>query len=287
MTTIVNDFSFQLTDTGLIIGDDAQVGVPFIDIGSVSGLDNAPYRVTKRDHEGVDGGFIDAEFETGRDITIDGTIYANGQPMEAYLDSLKANWAPSTTLMPLYFLNLENGIRMVRVKPLGVHYNWETLRRTGMANVSFSAYAEDPRIYTATQQTVTFNVNATVYSGFGFPLGFSFGFGGVVVTSDGQFVNNAGNRPTPMVMTIVGACVNPIIICDTTNSTLQFNLTMGVSDTLVIDTQYKTVTLNGANRRSTLQNPGWFFLQPGNNFVRFRSTSGTATMAMVYRAAWR
>src|ERR1700743_1882487 len=116
MSTLVNDSTFQLLDTGVILNDDTVLNVPFIDIEEVTGFDNAPYRQTKRDHEGVDGGFMDAEFETGRDIALIGTVYANNNPLETFLDKLKANWAPSSVLVPLYYYTVDQGLRVLYVK---------------------------------------------------------------------------------------------------------------------------------------------------------------------------
>lgn len=288
MSTLVNDSTFQLSDTGIILNDDSVGGLPFIDIESVSGLDSAPFRQTKRDHEGVDGGFMDAEFEQGRDISFVGIVYANGNPLETFLDSLKANWAPSTTLVPLYILTNDTGLRVVYVKPLGVQYDWDNLRRLGMTAITFSAYAEDPRLYTGTLNSVIVPLGAFVLTGFAFNFGFNLSFGGVTTTADGQFIPNSGNRPAPVVLTITGPVVNPIILNDTVSAVMSFNITLGVGETLVIDTQYHTVRLNGiTNRRTSMILPGWFNLLPGNNFIRFRATSGTGSLSVAYRSSWR
>jgi hypothetical protein len=288
MSTLVNDTTFQLSDTGIVLNDDSIANIPFVDIEQVVGLSNAPYRQTKREHEGVDGGFMDAEFETGRDIILVGVVYANNNPLETFLDSLKANWAPSATLIPLYLFTNDTGLRVVFVKPLGCQYDWDALRRTGMTAITFTAYAEDPRIYSGALQTTNLPLGAFVFTGFAFPLGFPFGFGGVSTTTDGQFVYNLGNRPAPVVMTVTGPVANPIILNDTTSSVMQFSITLGSTDTLTIDTQYHTVRLNGVtNRRSSMIVPGWFMLQVGANFIRFRGTSGTGTLSVAYRASWR
>lgn len=294
MSTLINDTTFQLSDSGVILNDDALGTLPFIDVETVSGLDNAPYRQTKRDHEGVDGGYMDAEFEQGRDIAIQGIVYANGNPLETFLDTLKANWAPSSVPIPLYVLTTDVGLRVMFVKPLGCKYDWDALRRTGMTAITFTAYAEDPRIYSGTLQTTILPLGAFIFSGFSFSLGFPFGFGGVSTTSDGQYVYNIGNRSAPLVMTITGPVVNPVILNDTTSSIMQFNITLGIGETLVIDTGHRTIRLNGVtNRRTTLTIPGWFNLEAdpiapgGANFIRFRGTSGTGTLTVAYRASWR
>lgn len=289
MTTISTTFSYQLGDTGVILNDDSQFEQTFVDIDTVTGLDNASYRETKRDHEGNEGGFIDAEFETGRDISLTGTIYFNGNSITTFLDSIKENWAPSKTLIPLYLLSDDpTDVRFVMVKPLGCKYNLDTAIRVGATNVQFNAYGEDPRIYGNNVQIVTIPVGAIVYTGFGFNLGFSFSFGGVSTTSDSKIISNGGNRPTPVVMTISGPVTNPYVYNNTTGNLMKFTYDLPVGQTLVIDSQYHTVRLNGTtNRRSALTLPGWFDLAKGDNDIRFRAEAGTGTLQVQSRDAWR
>lgn len=141
----LDDFEFQLDNTGVTLNTTATI--PYVDISRVAGLDNAPYRETMRDHEGVDGGFLDAEFEKGRDIILDGVIYADGSNVESYLDSIKRNYAPVTSPIPFYFKVPGVSERLIYVKPRGVRYNWEQARRLGITEAQFMLFAEDPRIY--------------------------------------------------------------------------------------------------------------------------------------------
>lgn len=289
MPTLVNPLTFQLNDNGVILNDDIfTVSGPFVDIDVVKGLDSAPYRETKRDHEGVDGGFMDAEFETGRDISLEGVVYGNGQPLEPYLDQLKGNFGPVQNPIPFYFLTETGLARMMFVKPLGVRYDWDTQRRLGMTPIQLRMYAEDPRIYEQNLNSVTISLNSTVSSGFGFPLSFPLGFGGVVGGVDGKFINNIGNRSTPATITITGPIDTPVITNDVTGDVLQFNISLTATDTLVIDLGNHTVRLNGAtNRRNTLQVANWFLLSPGNSYIRFRASSGTGNATIKFRSAWR
>lgn len=289
MPTLVNPLSFQLNDNGVILNDDIfSVGAPFVDINVVKGLDNAPYRETKRDHEGVDGGFLDAEFETGRDISLEGVVYSNGQPLETYLDQLKGNFAPVQNPIPFYYITETGLARMLFVKPRGVRYDWDMSRRIGITPIIFSMYAEDPRIYEQNLNTVIIPLNSLVSTGFSFPLTFNLSFGGVTAGIDGRYLNNIGNRPTPAVITITGPTDTPIIINDLTGDTLQFNISLSSTDTLDIDLANHTVRLNGfTNRRNTLQIPNWFLLGPGNSYVRFRASSGSGSATVKFRSAWR
>src|SRR6266487_2682760 len=121
MATLVNPLSFQLNDNGVILNDDLiYPNTPFVDITEVSGLGNAEYRETKRDHEGNDGSFMDAEFELGREIRLKGTVYGNSAPLEPYLDDLKENFAPVTSPIPFYFITENGTTRLIYVKPRGV-----------------------------------------------------------------------------------------------------------------------------------------------------------------------
>lgn len=284
---LTEDLTFKLKDAGVILN--SSVTSPFVDINKVTGLDSAPYRTTERDWEGNDGGFMDAEFEKGRSIVLDGTVYADTGSIESYLDSLKANYAPSTTLQNFYFKVPGQAERLLFVKPLGCRYDWDELRRLGQCAIQFSMFAEDPRIYDSTQSSASVPLGATVYTGFGFNLGFSFGFGGTSSTTDQVTITISGNRPTPPIFSIAGPVTNPRILNDVTGDELRFNITLDVTDVLTIDTKYKTVRLNGtSNRRSALVAPDWYFLEPGSNTLRYRAESSSASILTIYyRNAWR
>lgn len=286
--TLTQDMTWQLGDSGFTLNTDIVPGAPFVDVEAVTGLASAPYRETKKDHEGVDGGFLDAEFETGRDLLITGTLYSNGNPIESVLDLLKSQWAPSRTLVPLYYTtNATLGTRVLFVKPRGLIYDIDLLIRTGTTAIQFGAYAEQSHIFDTQQTSALMNVGATIFTGFAFPLSFSFGFGGVSTTSDGQIFTNNGNRPTPVVFTITGPVTNPVIYSDENGVNMAFAINLASTDQLVIDTYYRTVRLNGSNRRAFMTTAGWFHLLPGANTLRFRAAAGTGTLLVQYRSAWR
>lgn len=284
---LTEDLTFRLTTTGVILNTTASQ--PFVDITKVTGLDSAPYRTTERDWEGNDGGFMDAEFEKGRAVVLDGTVFCDTGSIEDYLDDLKANFAPATTLQNFYFKVPGQVERVLFVKPLGCRYDWDELRRTGQAAIQFSVFAEDPRIYDSALLSATVPLGAQVFTGFGFNFGFDFGFGGTSTTTDQVTIIIGGNRPTPPIFEIIGPVTNPRILNDVTGDELRFNIELFALDVLTIDTKYKTVRLNGtANRRSALVAPDWYFLEPGSNTLRYRAESVAAsTLNIYYRNAWR
>ena len=284
----MDTFSYKLNDTGVVLNPTDTSVLPFVDITKVSGLDTPELRTTERDHEGTDGGFLDAEFEKMRTIVLEGQVIGDVNYVETFLDTLKGNWAPRRTSIPFYFAHPGVAERCIFVKPLGCRYDIDALRRVGSADIQFICQAEDPRIYDTALQTVQVAQGLPITTGTSYPLAYSFGFG-AVVSPEGSMVVNGGNRPTPAVITLTGPVTNPVIYNDTTGNTLTFEIDVATGDTLVIDLGYRTVKLNGSvSRRSALIEPDWFLLEPGGNFLRYRATTGGATSASVaFRNAWR
>lgn len=287
MTIGLDDYEFQLDDTGVLLNSDSST--PFVDITKVTGLDSAPYRETIRDHEGTDGGFIDAEFEKGRDVILDGTVYGTVGDVESYLDNLKANFAPVTSPIPFYLKPGTVDERVIFVKPRGMRYDWEAARRLGITNAQFMMFAEDPRIYSSAETNTNIGYGGDAGLGLAFSFAFNVNFGGGA-TPGGTTVTNNGNRPTPVEFIVTGPIINPIITKTATGESLYFIIELTASDTLTINTRDRTVYLNGSsNRRNTMQSPAqWFFLDPGDNFIGFGGLSGSgSTLDINFRSAWR
>lgn len=265
------DYTYQLGDDGVLLNADDTTST-FVDITKVEGLDSAPPRSTERDHEGTDGGFMDAEYEKGRPVTLEGTVYAIDSDLEPYLDDLKYNWSLSRTPIPLYFKKPGVAERVLFVKPLGCRYDYESSVRVGQAEIQFQAYAEDPRAYESTLQSVNIYQGEQVITGRGYPRSYPYGYG-VSTAVVGTSLTVGGNRPTPPLFTINGPVSKPQIINETTGDLMIFDIDLIVGDSLVVDVKNRTVTLNGQNRRAALRAPNWFFLDPGTNYIRYRAES--------------
>lgn len=280
------DYTFKLGDTGVVLNTEAVT--PFVDITRIIGFDSADARETIREWEGNDGTFMDAEFEKGRNVVLEGSLYADTDAIEMFLDSLKENWAVRRDLTPLYFKPAGVDERALLVKPLGIRYDWESARRWGETRVQFRAFAEDPRIYSGSESLYFVELNSVAVGGFGFPFGFPFGFG-TASTGLGTNLPNVGNRPTPFEVIIQGPTVNPSIANDDTGEQMDFNITLTTGSFLVVNTKYRTVLLDGvANRRNTLVSPTWFNLQPGDNHIRYLAdVAGALPLQFTYRSAWR
>lgn len=284
-----SDYTWQLGDSGVILNpDELTADPPSVDIVRVVGMDSAPIRETERDHEGTDGGFLDAIWEKGRPVILEGLAYATPANIMMFLDDLKDNFAPSRTLVPFYMRYPGMNDRVLFVKPKGCRYDLEAGVRLGKVPVQFQVYAEDPRIYDATLEQVILPLSGLAITGRGYPKGYSYGYGPTVAPQTQNVVNN-GNRPTPVKFTVYGPITTPEIVNESTGQTLKVNITLGASDYLDIDTHYKTVLLNGSvSRRGLLEEPNWFYLQKGDNFLRYRAGSlDSSTVTVQYRHAWR
>jgi len=250
--------------------------LPFVDITSVEGLDSTDVRLQTHDREGLHGGYAASQFETLRTVTLEGIVYADPLNMEAYLDSLKANFAPSTVDKKLYF-GTDTGMRFVWGKSQGFKYAKDNQRGRGVVNFQVQIVCQDPRIYSPTE--ITTSANATD-----------------AVTNAYTVVNNPGNRDTFSRFNIFGPAETGMLIILQSGlgrMQLQYNGALAAGDLLTVDTERRTVMLNyftnvrgnlGAFTTGTL----WLPLQPGDN--RFQCQRGGATVFSyqhTFRPAWR
>lgn len=266
-------FEFLLVDDsgfGITLNTDVNPYAPFVDIDTVSGLDSPDFRETFRDHEGADGGFLDAEFEKGREINLSGTVYGPADMIEGYLDQLKQSFAPRRTPTKFYYYVPTVGLRFMYVKTRGIRYDWSQARRIGTTPIQFKLYAEDPRQYTVPINDYFRQVSLYAATGFGFNLGFSFGFGSTSA-ADTFTINNLGNRPSPLTVKVIGPAVDWRLISDTVNGNVSISTSLTADDYEVVDMLNHTVKLNGlANRRADVYVDDWFLVQPGSNTLRYQ-----------------
>ncbi len=136
---------------------------------------------------------------------------------------------------------------------------------------------------TQTSLTLTLPKSGGVTIPATFPLVFGASSGGSLIAT------NAGTAETYPTITLQGPLINPSITNETTGERLALTLTLGASDTVVINMARRTILQGGTTNRMGAKSAGSTFwsLSPGDNTLRFRADAydvGTATVA--YRSAY-
>lgn len=101
-------------------------------------------------------------------------------------------------------------------------------------------------------------------------------------------VYNRGTTKAPVQITIHGPLTTGWRVDNvTTGETSAFDLSLGVSDILVIDTQTKTALLNGSPVNGLIQG-SWWQLNPRSNTIRLYGTyDPAANFALLGKSTWR
>ncbi len=151
--------------------------------------------------------------------------------------------------------------------------------------------ATDPRRYSVAEYTSPLaGLPAPGIGGLSFPLSFplSFGTPGIpgVVT-----VTNAGEAVTWPTYVVTGPVTAPVITNTTSGRVLQWasSFTLAAGQTMTVDTDARSVVVDGAARRDTLQVADWAPLTVGDNVIVFNG-SGTydpaAGLVVKWRSSW-
>ncbi len=276
----LTDYTFCFGDTGFVFNTDS-TGLPFIDVTSVTGLDDAPLRMNTAEHSQMDGTYVDTPYISMRTIGITGTLYTDPFDTDSLLDQLKADFA-SNVVRPFYYKLPNRSIRFVNGQGGGLQYPIDTNRRLGITKIQAVVLAGDPYIYDYPAQIVNTGSPAVITTGMAFNTGFNITFGGGVPPAQGTLINNGTLTAYPLI-TLTGPLTNPVL-SDGNGVTMSFSITLNAGDILTIDCRYKSVVLNGVqNRRSALSGLKWISVPPGTSdtvFLNAASGTGTAQFTM-------
>lgn len=223
----------------------------------LAGLNEMPAIRTADESRAGDHGFFQGVDLLGERVVRLG-LYILGASLadyDAQCDSVEGAFAVQPAEQPLvYTLGDATQTRQVNCRPRKVVIPRDPQRvgRSGIATVEL--VATDPRKYAQATTTLTTGL-AAVSGGMTFnatfPLSFGATGGGGTTTA-----TNSGNFQTPLMFTIAGPVVNPIIDNLTTGQSLLFTITLASTDTLVISgagTSACAIVLNGtASRRNAL-----------------------------------
>lgn len=273
-------------DTFQIHGGSNGLGLTGTDLGSPAPrpvADVRPYQ-----HGAVDR----TAYYGPRVLELRGCIHATDKAtLWSLLDDLKGNLALGSTHVLKFRRDGETFDQRAEFRVDGPVLTPVASGMTGpYVTWSVAIFCADPRFYSDTESSASYDPTTTGTGGLLFSLDFPLEFSG-----DGSAtldVVNEGNVGTPPTFTITGPVTNPIIDNDSTGESIY---TTGValtsSQTLVINVADRTCLLDGTTNRPDLIDASattWFDLEPGTNQLRMRGlgmSSGQTALSVIYRSA--
>ena len=145
--------------------------------------------------------------------------------------------------------------------------------------------ATKPFIYDDSETTVFSGILSASSSGLTWPLTWPLNWG--TVSASSFTATNAGDTAAEWRANIPGPVTNPVLTHVTKAESLVLEITVADGDYLEIDSDARTILLNGtASRFSALTTNEWFTLDPGANELTYRADSGTSTVSITYRSTW-
>jgi hypothetical protein len=275
---------FQLEFGGVLLGD----GTAY-DIVAVSGLDDLPDARTSDTPRPSDHGlFPGNDYSGGRTIEMELEVSgATDAAFRSSIASLAAATIPGAAESALVFqLPGFSGARRINCRPRRRSLPVDVAFALRYGVVALQFFATDPRIYADTE-TELITVAATSGGGRTYPRTYPLtyaagGVGGTLVAT------NAGNFPTRPTLTVTGPCNQPRIENVTAGKHLEVAVNLAAGETLVIDTDARTVLLGGtASRYSFLTAASqWWEIAAGDNSLKFTSASNVGTLEVHFRSAW-
>ena len=178
------------------------------------------------------------------------------------------------------------GKRRINCRPRGliVPIDLDWFYEIPVVTVRFDATS--PYILDDTETIVVSSLLTAGSSGLTWPLTWPLNWGTVETAS--FTVTNSGTQPAEFCATIPGPVTNPKLVHVGSGSELEFGITLSAGEFLEVDTDARTVLLNGtASRYSTITaGSTWFHLDPGSNELSYRADSGTSNLTITFRSTW-
>lgn len=261
-------------------------------IVAITGLASQP-GVTTSDRERLrrHGLLPGDDFLVGRSILLEIEVHATSTTtFNDAMQNLLTALIPGNEEQPFVFQvpGLASGLKaQINCRPRKRDIPLDRSYYSSMGRAMIEFYATDPRIYL---NLVQYDVTdmAVTGGGWNFNTTFDLDFG---IAAMGGIIaaENMGTFSTPLVFRIDGPCVDPVIENSTTGHTLALSYTLNAGEYLLIDTETRSVMLNGtASRYSDLTSTStWWDLPPGISNIVFRAaTTDVAQLTITWRSAW-
>lgn len=254
-------YEYMFKDNGVKLNGPISSTTSGIDVEKISGLDMPEVIQNASDLDGMHGGFVSAAFVGPRTIIIDGMIYSPVNSIDTYIDTLVKNYMPSNTEYPFWYRDTY-ALRYIMAKSLGVKYDIENLRSSGRSSVQIQLICENPIKRVDLANTVISAVNTPVT------------------------ITNAGNVATWQTITIPGPFTSIRLTNVTTGQILNLALNVASGSTVVIDTRYRSVRVDGVQRSGAIEG-SWWKLEPGaNQFTLLDRQGGTPSVTIASYSGW-
>jgi len=284
MTTVTSLNLYSFAFNGFVFGGEGN-GVQIL---SIEGLEDLPKLRTQDDNRGyADGMFTGRDFYSNRTLTFTVQILADANnSMLQNLALLQAALQPQQSGTGILQFQLPNNdLQRVNARVRRRSVKIDPDFSYGKAIGTYEFFCPDPLIYDDTQQSVDIaQSSSSVGRTYNRTYDVTYGAG-----SANNLVINNGWATTYPVITINGPVINPQISDNSTGNFLLINYSLQSSDIMVIDTNLRSITLNGVNRRALLDNTSsWFAALSGTTILTFRGTgtSGSTTCVVSWRNAY-
>lgn len=267
-------------------------GWPATDIG-MTGLDgwlSYQLRGSNADRPGRHGSYPGLKRLTERtieveltslsdDVSLLASVRAATVPDEDPVEEPLAIWA-GTTEPQRVMARLER-------RAIPTDHDWSI----GHHRCTLQWVATDPRRYSVAEYTSPMvGLPAPGIGGLSFPLTFPLSFG-TAGTPGVMTVTNTGEAVTWPTYVITGPVTGPVVTNVTTGKALQWasSFTLEAGQTMVVDLDAHSVTINGAARRDTLTIANWGPLAVGDNVITLTGQGvydPAAGLVVKHRSSW-
>lgn len=225
-----------------------------------------------------------------RTITADLVIKERSGPLaEQKLDQLMTVFNPLDDREGAFsFWRRGKEKRMVfaSVKRAAFTGDYETSQGRISGSVEFESL--DPRVYELEEQILQVTL-PIAEGGRTYPRTYPVVYGEAGAGGN-LVILNRGNVESPPVFRVYGPVTNPYVLNATLDREIRFIGTLANGQFLEVDTETRSIRLNGQESRLTMLDPvsEWWQLEPGTNDIRFlaRTNDAGARLEMYSRSAW-
>jgi hypothetical protein len=257
-------------------------------LSALTGIDELPNQRTQdlpRAHD--DGDYPGEDFSAAR--VVQATLLCRG-PQQADLTAIRHASRPTQFADQALVIAGYPGYPDLRI--VGRWRNRaipadQGLQSGALARAVLQFYAPDPRLYAAVESVLTTGPGASTSGGLAPPLTPPLTPSGSATGGQLQ-ATNVGNTTTRPLLRVNGPVPGFDLLQLTTGRALRYRQAIAAGDFVVIDTDARSVLLNGvASRRSALSG-AWWDLPPGTSDIRYLPTglAEGSSFELRWRSAW-